>query len=58
LRGRKIAEAQVRNQPIMAVPMQEDFCDFEINIDMEEEEEGIIYTQDLPQEACAEAPEL
>ena len=38
--------------------MQEDFCDFEINIDMEEEEEGIIYTQDLPQEACAKAPEL
>ena len=42
----------------MTVPMQEEFCDFEINIDMEEEEEGIIYTQDLPLDACVEAPEL
>lgn len=39
------------------IPMQ-DCSDFEINIDMEEEEEGIICTQDLPMEPCLEAPEI
>ena len=60
MRGRKAAEAeaQLRDQPIMTVPMQEDLCDCEINIDMDEEEEGIIYTQDLPLDLCVEAPEL
>ena len=47
MRGRKSAEAEERprQEPVVTIPLQ-DCTDFEINIDMaeEEEEEGIIHT--------------